>query len=67
MLNFTGVVRSRQTFEITLSRKASANENQNARKRIEYVRAHDKEEAKRLALEMPQNKAFVVSSIREAR
>lgn len=65
--NFFGLLRAPIKWEITLSRKPTANEEQNARKRIEYVRAPDQHEAKRIALAMPQNAAFRFSSIREAR
>ena len=65
MLNMTNMLTSRQTFEVTLTRKPTPNEGQNIRRRIEYVKAHDKAEAKAIALAMPQNKAFRVSSTKE--
>ena len=67
MLNMTGLLRSKQTFEVTLSRKPTANEVQNVRKRVEYVKAHDCYEAKDIALSMPNNRAFKVSSVREVK
>lgn len=66
-MNFTGIIPAQINWEITLSRKATTNAEQNARKRIEYVRAPDQRTAKERALAMPQNAAFRVSSIREAR
>lgn len=59
MLNLTGVARSRQTFAVYLKRKACLNDNQTARRRVEYVKAHDKEEAKAIALAKPENAAFM--------
>ncbi len=67
MLNMTNMLTSRQTFEVTLTRKPTPNEGQNIRRRIEYVKAHDKVEARRIALDMPHNQAFVVSSMREVK
>ena len=65
MLNMNYMLTSRQTFEVTLTRKPTINEGQNIRRRVEYVKAHDKAEAKQIALAMPQNKAFRVSSLKE--
>ena len=65
MLNISHLVTSRQTFEVILTRKPTINEGQNVRRRVEYVKAHDKAEAKAIALAMPQNKAFRVSSTKE--
>jgi len=48
-----------------LTRKPTINEGQNIRRQVEYVKAHDKAEAKEIALAMPQNKAFRVSSLKE--
>lgn len=67
MLNLSRLMISRQTFEVTLTRKPTSNEGQNIRRRIEYVKAHDKAEARRIALDMPHNQAFVVSSMREVK
>lgn len=50
-----------------MSRKPTENDVQNARKRVEYVRALDQQTAKQIALAMPNNAAYRVSSIREAR
>ena len=55
MLNLSHLMTSRQTFEVTLTRKPTPNEGQNIRRRIEYVKAHDKAEARRIALYMPHN------------
>lgn len=53
-------------YEVTLARKSSVNEVQNARRRVEYVTANSPAEAKRIAMAMSGNAAFTVSSIREA-
>lgn len=60
MLNVQGMLRAP-------SRKPTCNDVQNARKRVEYVRAQDQQTAKQIALAMPNNAAYRVSSIREAR
>ena len=65
MLNMTNLLTSRQTFRVELTRKPTINEGQNIRTQVEYVKARDKEEAKQIALAMPQNKAFRVSSLKE--
>ena len=65
MLNMTKMLTSRQTFRVELTRKPTTNEGQNIRRQVEYVTAHDKAEAKAIALAMPQNKAFRVSSTKE--
>jgi len=65
MLNMTNMLTSRQTFRVELTRKPTINEGQNIRTQVEYVKAHDKAEAKAIALAMPQNKAFRVSSLKE--
>lgn len=65
MLNMTNMLTSRQTFRVELTRKPTTNEGQNIRRQVEYVTAHDKAEAKAIALAMPQNKAFRVSSLKE--
>lgn len=65
MLNMTNMLTSRQTFRVELTRKPTINEGQNIRRQVEYVTAHDKAEAKAIALAMPQNKAFRVSSLKE--
>ena len=65
MLNMTNLLTSRQTFRVELTRKPTINEVQNMRRQVEYVTAHDKAEAKAIALAMPQNKAFRVSSLKE--
>lgn len=67
MLNMTGMLRAPIAWEVTLARKPTCNAEQNARKRIEYVRAPDPQTARKIALAMPVNAAFRVSSIREAR
>lgn len=54
-------------FEVHLARKPTANENQNARRRIEHVKARDQYEARDIALAMPQNKAFRVINAKEIR
>ena len=41
MLNVQGLLRAPIAWEVCLSRKPTENEAQNARKRIEYVRAPD--------------------------
>ena len=65
MLNMTNMLTSRQTFRVELTRKPTTNEGQNIRRQVEYVKAHDKAEAKAIALAMPHNKAFRVSSTKE--
>ena len=65
MLNISHIVTSRQTFRVELTRKTTINEGQNIRRQVEYVKAHDKAEAKAIALAMPHNKAFRVSSTKE--
>ena len=65
MLNMTNMLTSRQTFRVELTRKPTINEGQNIRRQVEYVKAYDKAEAKAIALAMPQNNAFRVSSVRE--
>ena len=65
MLNMTNMITSRQTFRVELTRKPTTNEGQNIRRQVEYVKAHDKAEAKAIALAMPHNKAFRVSSTKE--
>jgi len=67
VINMTGMLPARINWELTLTRKATTNDAQNARKRIEYVRAPDQATAKQIALAMPQNAAFRVSSIKERR
>lgn len=67
MLNVQGMLRAPIAWEISLSRKQTENDVQNARKRVEYVRALDQQTAKQIALAMPNNAAYRVSSIREAR
>lgn len=67
MLNISHLVTSRQTFRVELTRKPTINEGQNIRRQVEYVKAHDKAEARRIALDMPHNQAFVVSSMREVK
>ena len=64
MLNLSGLAKAPPVdFAVYLRRKASANENQNARRKVVYVRAHDKDEAKRIALAKPENKAFIVEGV----
>ena len=65
MLNMTNMLTSRQIFRVELTRKPTANECQNIRQQVEYVKARDKAEAKAIALAMPQNKAFRVYSLKE--
>ena len=65
MLNMTNMLTSRQTFRVELTRKPTINEGQNIRRQVEYIKAYDKAEAKAIALAMPQNKAFRVSSTKE--
>ena len=65
MLNMMNMLTSRQTFRVELTRKPTINEGQNIRRQVEYVKAHDKAEAKAIALAMPHNKAFRVSSTKE--
>ena len=65
MLNMTNMLTSRQTFRVELTRKPTTNEGQNVRRQVEYVKAYDKAEAKAIALAMPHNKAFRVSSTKE--
>lgn len=67
MLNVQGLLRAPIAWEVCLSRKPTENDVQNARRRIEYVRAPDQQTAKQIALAMPNNAAYRVSSIREAR
>lgn len=67
MINFTNMLPAPIAWEVTLSRKPTTNAEQNARRRIEYVRAPDKGAAGKIALAMPHNAAYRVSSIREAR
>ena len=65
MLNMANMLTSRQTFRVELTRKPTTNEGQNIRRQVEYVKAYDKAEAKAIALAMPHNKAFRVSSTKE--
>lgn len=67
MLNISGMLKSRQRFRLELQRKSCLNSNQNQRAKTVYVEAEDKLEAKRICLERSENKAFVVSSIKEIR
>lgn len=67
MLNLTHTVRSRQNFEVHLTRKRTLNDGQNGRSRVEYVRANDRKEAGNLALAMPHNAAFRIASVKEIR
>jgi len=67
VLNMTGKPPARIHWEVTLSRKACVNANQSIRKRIEYIRAVDQEEARQMISANPLLAAFRVSSIREAR
>lgn len=60
MLDLTNVVRSRQHFAVYLRKKACLNENKSARRKVVYVRANDKAEAKTVALSMPENAAFML-------
>ena len=65
MLNISHLVTSRQTFRVELTRKPTINEGQNIRRQVEYVKAFDKYEANAIAMAMPHNKAFSVSSTKE--
>ena len=65
--NFTGKLRANINWEVTLSRKACLNENESARRRLEYVTARDQAEVRKIIADDPKFKAFRVSSIREAR
>ena len=67
-MNFiAGMLRARIHWEVTLSRKACVNDNQSARRRIEYVTATDQAEVKKIIGNTPRLSAFRISSIREAR
>lgn len=66
MPNFTGMLRAPVfNFEVTLSRKPTLNACENARKRIEYVKAHNDKEAKQAAQALPNLAAYRVSSVRK--
>lgn len=65
MLDLSKIIMPQGHYRVFLSRKETLNADQNARKRIEYVIATSKDEAKTIALSMPQNRAFRVSSIEE--
>ena len=58
--NFTGLARSKQNFAVYMKRKACINDNQSARRKVDYVRADDWMEAKNIALSKPENKAFII-------
>lgn len=50
MLNLSELMKAPiYDFEVSMQRKATTNEEQNARRRVEYVRAHNEAEAKRQA------------------
>lgn len=68
MLNLTNVARAPMlNFEVHLARKQTENDFQNARRRVEHVKARDQYEARDIALAMPQNKAFRVINTKEIR
>lgn len=67
MLNFAGLMSAKINFEVYLKRKHCLNANESARRRVVHVRASDVGEAKRIALAMPENSAFVAESVREVR
>lgn len=58
-MNFTGLLRAPINWQVFLKRKACLNDNQTARRKVAYVRAPDKDEAKRIALLLPENAAFI--------
>lgn len=58
--NFSGLTSSRQKFAVYLKRKACLNDNQNARRKVDYVQATDWQEAKAISLAKPENKAFII-------
>lgn len=48
--NFTNMLKApKQNYEVTMRRKRTTNEVQNARQKIAYVRAHDEAEARLIA------------------
>jgi hypothetical protein len=52
-------------YRITLVRKSCMNSVQNARRRVEYVRAADASEAKAKTIAMSHNRAFFAIDVRE--
>lgn len=63
MPNFTGMVRAPlYNFEVHMDRKRSLNAAQNARRRVEYVTAHNESDAKKLAAR--KNPEFIAVSAR---
>lgn len=68
MLNLTNMVRAPvRDFEVTMHRRASLNDAQNARKCVAYVRAINADEAKMLANRLPDKQAFKAKSAREVK
>jgi hypothetical protein len=66
MPNFTGLLRAPLlNFEVHLTRKETLNACQNARARVEYVKASDDKDAKKKALALPHLAAYRVSSVRK--
>lgn len=60
MLNVQGMLRAPIAWEVSLSRKQTENDVQNARKKVAYVAANNAEEAKAIALAKPENRAFII-------
>lgn len=55
-----GMLTSKQNFAVYLKRKACLNDNQTARRKVDYVQASDWMEAKNISLAKPENKAFII-------
>lgn len=66
MLNLAGMTRAPlYSFEVHMDRKRSLNAAQNARKRVEYVTAHNAEDAKKMAAR--KQPEFIAVSARRVR
>lgn len=60
-MNFvSGMLTTKQNFAVYLKRKACLNDNQTARRKVDYVQASDWHEAKNIALAKPENRAFII-------
>lgn len=55
-----GMLTSKQNFRVALKRKACLNDNQTARRKVDYVRAGDWMEARDISLAKPENRAFMI-------
>lgn len=52
-------------YRVTLERKSGMNNTQNARRRVEHVRAASADDAKAKAIYMTHNRAFLVTDVKE--